>query len=188
MSDGPHRSLPMGRAWKRVAERADNGACSAEEIHAALIPALEKDCRDEINSEFLRDVRAALDERNSLLFKVDVKPLMDGFRAEASSSMDRAILDNVCALSAEDVAGADVLLKAVEAVVSDRAARGARQAEEHYLRQSTAKRALHLRERMEDAITTMNAREVAAKLLDTQPRRSSAPAKRRGLDDGVELP
>jgi hypothetical protein len=187
MSDGPHRSLPMGRAWKRVAERADNYAFSAREIRTALIPALERDCRTEINAAFLRDVHAALDERNSLLFKMDVKPVMDSFRADASSSMDRAILDNVCALSAEDLAGADVLFKAVEAVVADRAARGARQVEEHYLRRSSAERANQLRDRMEDAITTMNTGEVAARLLNGT-KAASAPAKRRSLDDGVELP
>jgi hypothetical protein len=187
MSDGPHRSLPMGQAWKRVAERADSGAFSADEVRAEIVPAVERDCRAEINPALLRDVRAALDEHSSLLFKTDVKPVMDGFRAQASSSMDRAILDNVCALSAEDRAGADVLLKALEAVVAERAARGVRQVEEHYLRRSTAGRANHLRDRMEDAIMTMNTGEVAVRLIN-RCKPASAPAKRRSLDDGVELP
>ena len=48
MSDGPHKSLRMPPAWRRVAERADNGAFECEEISNALIPALERDCRTEM--------------------------------------------------------------------------------------------------------------------------------------------
>ena len=49
MSDGPHRSLPMKKGWQHVAERADNRAFGADEISTAMIPALERDCRDEMN-------------------------------------------------------------------------------------------------------------------------------------------
>lgn len=48
MSDGPHRSLPMRRAWKKVAERAANPACAPEEIGNALIPALAQDWNDDV--------------------------------------------------------------------------------------------------------------------------------------------
>lgn len=187
MSDGPHKTLPMKRAWKRVAERADNRAFSVEQVTAAIAPALEQDCRADIDPQFIRDIRAALDDSNGYLFKVDVKSLMDRFRSEAASGMDRAILDNVCAISSEDAAGIDILLKAVEGVVGDRAARNARQVEEHYLRRSSTSRAGHVRDKLEEAIANTNIGEIAARVLNgTQT--SHAPLKQSRLDDGVELP
>lgn len=188
MSDGPYRSLPMARAWKRVAERADNLAFSREEINGVLVPALERDCREHLSPNLLKGIRAALDDRNTYLFRSEIGPLIEGFRSEKCSIMDRALLDNVCALSAQDAAGADVLVRALEAVVVDRAARGARQIEEHYVRRTDASRANGVRDRLESAIATIDSSEIAAHLLD-QPRGSrGGPQKRRGLDDGVELP
>jgi len=177
----------MRRAWKRVAERADNRAFSAEEIHAVLVPALEQDCRFEINPLFLRDVRRALDECSSYLFKVDVKPVVELLRPRAASSMDRAILDNLCVLSAEEVRGGDLMLRTMEAVVSDRAVRCLRQVEEHYLREAGRSRADHLRENMNNAIATLRVADVAAAVLNPTPK-SRASLKRDGLDDGVDLP
>jgi hypothetical protein len=49
MSDGPHRSLPMRRGWKRVAERGDKRAYASEEVSEAIIVALEQDCRQEMS-------------------------------------------------------------------------------------------------------------------------------------------
>jgi hypothetical protein len=177
----------MKRAWKRVAERADNDAFSQDEIHAVLVPALEQDCRDAVNPTFVRELATVLDKRASYLFPVDVNPAIDGLRSAATSSLDRAILDNVCALSADDVAGVDLLTKAFEAAVVDRAARSARQMEEHYLRRTSSVRANHFRDRIENAITTIDAGDIAAKVLKPPPRASRTVSKRRGLDDGVEL-
>ena len=112
----------MSRAWKRVAEWADNDAFSSGEVHEALGVALVRDCGTEIDQAFLRDVRAALDARATLLFKNDVGAVVEAFRPTATSSMDRAVLDNLCVLSAEDVGDADILVNALAAVVTDRAA------------------------------------------------------------------
>ena len=43
MSDGPHRSGPDARAWKRVARCADNPAFEVEEIRNVIVLALEQD-------------------------------------------------------------------------------------------------------------------------------------------------
>ena len=188
MSDGPHRSLPMSRAWKRVAEWADNDAFSSGEVHEALGVALVRDCGTEIDQAFLRDVRAALGERATLLFKSDIGAVVDAFRPNATSSMDRAVLDNLCVLSAEDVGDADLLVNALAAVVTDRAACCARQAEEHYLRNAGSDRAEHLRDRLDHAIMTMPAQQVASAVLNPEQKKKKATRKRRGIDDGVELP
>lgn len=189
MSDGPHRSLPMKRAWKRVAERADKDAFTIEEVSAAIVPILERDCRAEIDRGFLRDLRAMLDDPNGSLFKLDLKPLVDDLRSNATSGMDRAIVANVSAISRQDVMGIEVLLQAVEAAVGDRVACTARQMEEHYLRRSSEPRASHLRDRLEEGIAITDIGQIAARILHpkhSQPRH--ARSKQSGIDDGVKLP
>ena len=57
MSDGPHRSLPMSKKWKRVAERIYNEAYSPEQICEALSAA--KDCQAKMHcwSRLVRPLR-----------------------------------------------------------------------------------------------------------------------------------
>jgi hypothetical protein len=189
MSDGPHRSLPMRAAWRRVAERGDNHAYTQDEVSAAMAPALEQDCRADITPEFIRNVRAAFKERDTSLFKDDITPHIDALRSHAGSGMDRAVLDNVCAISATEAQGIDVLLEATKAALLDRAARGARQVEEHYLRRSNAPRAADVRARLEGAIDGTDLEAIASRILNLDPRRPPpAPLKQSGLDDGVKLP
>jgi hypothetical protein len=179
----------MKRAWKRVAERADKDAFSIEDVSAAIAPILEHDCRAEIDQAFLRDLRSMLDDPNGSLFKLDVKPLVDDLRINASSGMDRAIVANVSAISQQDVMGIDVLLQAVEAAVGDRVACTARQMEEHYLRKASEPRASHLRDRLEEGIAVTKMGEIAARILHpkhSQPR--EVRSKQSGVDDGVKLP
>ena len=45
MSDGPHKSLPMPRAWKKFTECVSNEAFSFEEVRDAIVAALEQDWR-----------------------------------------------------------------------------------------------------------------------------------------------
>lgn len=190
MSDGPHRSLPMRPTWQRVAERADNHAYTLEEVSAAMVPALEEDCRADISPEFVRELRATLERRDSSLFKKEIALHFDDLRSRAVSGMEHAVFDNVSAISDADTAGADLLLNALEAAVSDRAARGARQVEEHYLRRSKTSRALEVRSRLEAAIAGTNRGAIAARILGVdQPRTPSKPRpqKKSGLDDGVKL-
>lgn len=179
----------MRPAWRRVAERADKQAYTLEEVSAAMDPALEKDCRADISPEFIRDVRAMLEQRDSSLFKKDITLHVYDLRSPAVCGMERTVLDNVCAVSDADATAADILLNALEAAVSDRAARGARQVEEHYLRRSNAPRAVEVRSRLEAAIATTNRVAIAARILALDQRRTShTPQKRSGLDDGVKLP
>jgi hypothetical protein len=129
-----------------------------------------------------------LDERSACLFKAELESTLEPLRPKTSAIMDRALLDNICALSAADVAGVDLLLRAVEATVRERAMRGARQIEEHYLRRVEASPATDLRHRLERAIAGIDAGAIAANVLDPPRRARGGAPKRRGLDDGVQLP
>ena len=67
MSDGPHRSLTMRQAWKRLAEHADNPAAGMEELIQLGGYALEDDLREEFPDRLLRQIQfqhiAELSER-----------------------------------------------------------------------------------------------------------------------------
>jgi hypothetical protein len=74
------------------------------------------------------------------------------------------------------------------AALIDRAARGARQVEEHYCRNSTMSRAIDTRSRIDQAISASPIEALARQLLKMEVRRSERPALRQqGLDDGVRL-
>jgi len=180
MSDGPHRSLPMPPGWKRVAERSANAAFSSDEISRAIIPALEQDCRAEMSSGFIDGVRT--------LFKDDVRPQLESLRGVAGCGIGRAFLDNVIQLSPSGAAEFNALAGAMTAALIDHAARGARQVEEHYCRESTASRAHNTRARIEKSIAESPIDSLARQILKLEV---SGPARfalrQQGLDDGVRL-
>ena len=188
MSDGPHRSLPMNSGWKRVAERGANSAFAPDEISAAIIPALQKDCRTEMDSEFIDNIRSVFQEQDTFLFKDDLRPQLEALRREAGCGIGRVFLDNVIQLSPSGAAELDVLATAMTAALVDRAARGARHVEEHYLRKSTAPRAHDTRARIEQSIAGCLIEALARQILKLEGRSSARPSLRQqGLDDGVRL-
>ena len=72
----------MRRAWKHLAEYADNQTFEADQIRDAVIPALERDCKGEIGPDFLSKFHQVCGDRENSLFKTDTQPL-ESLRAEA---------------------------------------------------------------------------------------------------------
>jgi hypothetical protein len=188
MSDGPHRSLPMRRPWKTVAECADNAAFEVEEIRGNIIPALENDCRREMRREFLDDLSRVCADQETALFKADIRPALEGLRRAANVGMEQLALDHAIRMAANGVSGRGVAEKAVSQALKDRGASGIKQVEEHFLRKSNMKRAHNVRDRMEQAVSGADTDSVARRLLDGRQKNAAPkPPKRQGLDDGVKL-
>jgi hypothetical protein len=190
MSDGPHRSLPMRSGWKRVAERGANSAFSEDEINRAIIPALKQDCRNEMSPEFVTAICAEFQQQQqtSLFADDTVSSRIEALRPVAGSGIGRTFLDNVIHLSASDAAGLDVLAVALTTALKDRAARGARQVEEHYLRTSGGVGLVNPRARIEGAIASSPLQALAREILRIERGSPTGPPLRQiGLDDGVEL-
>ena len=188
MSDGPHRSLPMRRGWKRVAEWADNRAFEPEQINNAIIPALEEDCRGEISTEFLSSFLEACRNQEGSLFKKELGPELESLSSAAGYGLGRMVLEYAKQLSARGKTGLDMAQKAVTDALSDRAERGARQVEEHYCRESSEKRAINVRQRIEEAIGGADVEGLARQIINPKTGGSARPPlKRQGLDDGVKL-
>lgn len=188
MSDGPHRSLPMRRGWKRVAEWADNQVFEREQINNAMIPALQEDCRGELSPEFLSSLLAACRNQEGSLFKKELGPELEALSSAAGYGLGRMVLEYAKQLSARGTTGLDIAQKAMTDALTDRAARGARQVEEHYCRKSSEKRALKVRQRIEEAISGADVEGLARQIINPKTGESARlPLKRQGLDDGVKL-
>lgn len=187
MSDGPHRSLKMRRGWKKLAEWGANKAFAPDEIRDALPQALEQDWRAEVSESFcskLKDVVA--DGQNSLFGDQKVEKL-EALRAEiAGLNLANTLLDLTIKAVAGGNTGEEVVARAAADALLDRAARGARHVEEHFLRESTAKSAAHVRSRIEEGIAASNMMGIAKWCLGSE-KKIQPPAKRSGLDDGVQL-
>lgn len=187
MSDGPHRSLPMRKGWKRVAESADNQAFGTDEIRDAILPALEEDCRGEISPEFFSSLRRVCADQEASLFKNDVAPSLEGLRNAAGAGLARVVLNYALQQAARGNSAKDIPESALKDALMDRAARGARQVEEHYCRESTTPRANRVRERIEQAIGSADIDAVARRILDPESKSGTQAPRRQGLDDGVKL-
>ena len=188
MSDGPHKSLPMRPGWKRVAKCGDNIAFAPEEIGKAIVRALHQDCNHEIGPEFLLAIRGVFTNHESDLFKDSMTPQLDALRDTAGHGIGRAVLEHAIEAAERGKTGNEGLEDAMTNALTDRAARGNRQVEEHYCRESNAPRARKVRTRIEEAIGVAGINGLARQILKIEPRpTSSRKVRQEGLDDGVKL-
>ncbi len=189
MSDGPHKSLPMRRGWKKFAARADKAVFEPNQVAEAVAPALEGDWEEEVASHLnaLRGVVGNGDEP-SLFQHESVSELESLKRDNPGNSLWCALIDNVIQAVLAGHAGRDALLAGARATLFDRAARGICQVEEHYLRRTTEARTERLRARMHKGIASAPIETLARRLVGLEsPNAASRPPKREGLDDGVRL-
>jgi hypothetical protein len=188
MSDGPYRSLPMSNTWKHVARCGENHVFEAEQISAALVPALASDWQEDVQPWFLDRLISIFGDQDTSLFKEEFAPQLDSLRQAAGQGLGRAVLD--CAAHALDngQSGFDALRTATTNALTGRACCGARQVEEHYLRSVSGKSARDVRNRIEDGIRNAPISGLAEKILrgDGSPTKVKA-VKLSGLDDGVRL-
>jgi hypothetical protein len=187
MSDGPHRSLPMSSGWKRVAERGDKHAFTAEEISRAIVPALEQDCRMEMQPGFIDRVYKAFRENESSLFKEGLAQQLEALRDMAGAGVGCSVLDFSIMVAERGGTGRRGMEDALKSALTDRAAKGARQVEEHFYREANAPRAQKVRQRIEEGIRGADLGGLARKILKVDPPSPRPALRQDGLDDGVRL-
>ena len=188
MSDGPHRSLPMKPRWRTVAERAYNRAFELDEISTAIMPALAKDCHDEMSPRFIDILRVLCEQQQPLLFKDDVSARLETLRQEAGTGMGRRVLEDVMRRSKQEEVTVITAVKAVERAASERLAKSNRQIEEHTLRKATLSRTVDVRTRLEQATAKTSIAELARQILkldNSSPARSAV--RRGGIDEGPSI-
>ncbi len=182
MSDGPHRSLPMRQAWKRLAEHADNPAADMEKLIQLGGYALEDDLREEFPDRLLRQIQSLLIDQQLDLWDIEkIENLKSGIAA--GYPFATAFIDHVIRLWDNKLGDRKVENALCEALY-DRFASSIRQMEEHYLRKSY--RCDRVINRLKEARGKLPITEIARNHL-AGIRRSRPSDKMTGIDDGIRL-
>lgn len=189
MSDGPHKTLQMRRGWKKFAKFADNRAFTPEEVANAAGPALGQDWRGEVPESVAAGILKVLGDGQQALF---VDPIIHQLEAlkprTAGHELGELLVDCAIQSAMSGASGPDAVVDAAAKALSIWGARHMRQVEEHYCRESTDRRALHVRLRLENALGSISYTGLARQLLkmDAAPAPKSV-SKLTGLDEGVRL-
>lgn len=189
MSDGPHRSLNMRPAWKRLAEVADNRNYTTEDVCERYPEALASDWRSEVPDSIIKGARDIVAESQESLFGDQRPAKIEALQSDAAGfPLAGVLLDCINDALSSGLTGTDALVEGTNKALQDRAARSVRQVEEHYNRESNARRAEHVRERFEGAVVQTDLKGLAEKLVGPGNGISIPKAqKRKGIEDGVPL-
>ena len=192
MSDGPHKSLNMNNGWKKLAQRADQTTFESDAVAEKIIPALDEDWREDGCGELVRNIRTLLgDTRQTSLFGNQKAAELEAARRDlaAGHGLRRLVLDHVIQSLAQGHEGADALHRGINNALCERAARGALQVEEHYIRRSNGVRAADVRTRINEAVSRAPIDGYARHAAGLDPQGLSRQSqKQQELDDGVRLP
>lgn len=187
MSDGPHRTLPMRKHWRDLAERAAKAAHSPEEVREALPRALKRDLM-EAQLESIRHILGGQDQET--LFADERVEQLDGLRRSCRGSAVANIAID-CAIDAlsQGLTGDAALQAALENACDERARSGFRSVEEHYQREANARSAKYVRDRMDAARQQCDFRAIASEIVSSgKPKRDSSQLPQHtGLDEGPKL-
>lgn len=191
MSDGPHKSLPLRQAWKRVCEVAGNTAHSLDEVVERLLPALLADVRHEIGDTFIAKVRKIVEPNSEqpTLFN-DVRDQLAGLKREQCSPFQSELVDSVDDAVRDGHKGLDALTTGAKAAIDTRANATINSVVEHYLRKAPHEAAVGVGRRLTsglksaaDQISALANGFATGRLAAALP--GSAP--RSDLDDGPTL-
>lgn len=186
MSDGPHRSLPLDRRWRRFTECAGNPNFTQGEVQEALTIALDADARRTLPKSLLRSLATLLADRQISLDRNAEIARLQQLRLKARSDIARDLIDYVV-LEARSGQRREVS-HAMRRVLLDLGASRLRQIEEHCLRHSSPQAEL-VPTRAAEALRTASLADPVHRLFEAG--RVPAPtslAARTGLDDGIPLP
>jgi hypothetical protein len=189
MSDGPYRSLPMSRRWKRLAELAENANYDSAETCAAATHALLTTWRKQIPAAVIKGIREVFLERESGLFADMQLARVDAIaRDNAGYGLGHLLCAHASSVLSEGLTGETGLAEATRRTLNTLITRFTRQIEEHYCRKASARLTLQVRKSIGQAIGTADLNSLArqcAKLETRAPRRIAR--KYLGLDEGVAI-
>jgi hypothetical protein len=186
MSDGPHRSLPMRRHWRDLAERASTPAFSANEVGEAFPIALKRDFR-EAPLERVRDILGG-GEQSSLFASDRAAQLEESRRFCRGSAAGGTLIDCAIEANAKGLTGDAAFRIALENALDAHARAGCHSIEEHYLREDRPN-SVNVRNRLGDARRFCPYAELATELMSSSTARvrDLRLPKRTGVDEGPPL-
>lgn len=192
MSDGPHKSLNMRPSWKKLAERAGQPAFEPEHVAEKLMSALKDDWTKEGCDELVNGIKELLgDMRQASLLADNKAEELESARRELSAGhgFKRIVLDGVIQALDTGSESGDALQQGIQNALTERAARGALQIEEHIIRKSNEEQATNVRTRINEAIERAPIGDFARQAAGLQSQIPlTKTQKQQNLDDGVGLP
>lgn len=186
MSDGPHRSLPMRRHWKDLAERAGTPAYSPGDVADAFPVALRRDFREAPLSQ-IRDILGG-GEQSSLFEEDRTGQLEAARRACRGSAAGNTLIDCAIEANADGLVGDRAFRTALENALDAHARGGCHQIEEHWRREEPGSTA-NVRDRLIAARSQYSYAALASEMMSDEATVSSdlRLAKRTGVDEGPPL-
>ena len=189
MSDGPYRSLPMSRGWRRLAKFAENANFDRADTCAAATHALSTTWRNEVPDAIVKGIRDVFLEREPGLFSDMRLARIDAvLRDNAGYGLGRMLGAHASSVLAEGLTGEAGLAEATRRTLDTYSARATRQIEEHYCREASACLTQQVRQRIEQAIGTADLDLLARQCAGLEPRaRRSNVRKHADIHEGVAL-
>lgn len=187
MSDGPHRTLPMRRHWRELAERAAKAAFSPEEVCEALPHALKRDFLGEARVlEALRGVLGGGDQAG--LFQDERARELEALRrVNPGSTVANTLIDCALEAAASGQSGEDAVRSTIANALDEHTRATFRAVEEHYQRDGSAHSAAYVRGRLDDARRRGDFQSLAGEIATPGQRPERNLPKRGDVDDGPEL-
>jgi hypothetical protein len=184
MSDGPHRSLPMRRHWKDLAERSAKAAFSPDQVSEALPHALKK----EILAAPIKEIRDIMGS-DTLFSELRIERL-DALRQTHRSAAATHVIDCAIAAAASGLTGEAGTHAALQNALQDTTRNALRGIEEHYQREASSRSAGYVRTRLDAARQQLDCGALAQQLMASgtppSPRSITLP-RQSGVDEGPPL-
>lgn len=186
MSDGPWKSLPLGKHWKQFAKRLENRAFSLGEVTEARDAALLKEARGLPIKEIMRILSP---NGQGTLFAPDLARVIEALRQEHPGS--KTVQTFLTYLSQQDAgasSGRDMVESAVAETLHECLHDNSRSTKEHYLRKTWFPWG-RVSGRFTQACRVVDVRGLASQIVDDSgsPAPARSPVKRDGLDEGPQL-
>ena len=186
MSDGPYRSLKLGKKWKSAARAAEREASDKQEVADQFCEALQEDlCSDEVQ-RVVQSIKEVISDAQRDMFPVD--RLLEIRLRASGNAFATGLVDNLVAL-AENFDAETSVKQAFEASVDELWDRQERHIEEHYQqhREATGPMKVRIRDRLTDAKSMLPMAALTDCLYDGKRTLAFSSGNRSGLDDGPAL-
>ena len=186
MIDGPHRTLPLPKHWKKVAQRAENQNYSPEEIASALQDALRIDCQQIGLEKIVEQLRYPTLFRQNTLANIEF-----ALKSSRDSSISCSLWAYMAYNISQDMPLMMAFRNALHLSIDKRIDERFQAIEEHYLA-SGQPECKQIRQTLSEAEKQLKIPELVSTLIDPDPRATvgepKPPKRRTGLDEGPALP
>jgi len=184
MSDGPYRSLPMSKAWRKAARIAENDAASDEEVSVAVVAALASEWDNSGCDKVLDCVSGFVKGPQKELFSCEV--ILQGSSAFQNGSCAQLLVDNLLMHSQNEGLTSIGIDASVADTVDIQKQRFSRQVHEHYLRKTDTNVAKKVSHRILSSVDGEDRSKLIHAIINKEDVRHLVHSiKKTGLDEGI---